>query len=238
VIRNLKSDVKSGINRITWDLRYPSTDPIKKISTDNSSGIPVLPGKYSVTMSISVDGKLNQVAGPESFEANVLNNVTLPASDRSGLIAFQKKVAELNRAVMAAVEINNDLTNRIELIKIALKQTPGSPVTLIEQANIIAEKNKEIYRLLVNDQTLTKRNEPVHPAVVEHVSEIVWGMWSSSSAPTQSLIDGYDVAKEEFKPLLEQLKFIQEVDIKNLESEMEKYGAPWTPGRTVPDWKE
>lgn len=238
VVRNLKSDVKSGVNRITWDLRYPSTDPIKKISSDNPSGIPVLPGKYSVTMSISVDGKLNQVAGPESFEAKVLNNVTLPASDRNELIAFQKKVAELNRAVMAAVEINADLTNRIELIKTAIEQSPGSQVALIEQANIIAEKNRDIYRLLVNDQTLTKRNEPVHPAVIDHISEIVWGMWSTSSVPTQSLTDGYNVAKEEFKPLLEQLKKLQEVDIINLENEMEKYDAPWTPGRKMPDWKE
>ncbi len=238
VVRNLKSDVKSGVNRITWDLRYPSTDPIKKISSDNPSGIPVMPGKYSVTMSISVDGKLNQVAGPESFETKVLNNVTLPASDRNELIAFQKKVAELNRAVMAAVEINANLTNRIELIKTAIEQSPGSPVALIEQANIIAEKNREIYRLLVNDQTLTKRNEPVHPAVIDHISEIVWGMWSTSSVPTQSLTDGYNVAKEEFKPLLEQLKKLQEVDIINLENEMEKYDAPWTPGRKMPDWKE
>ena len=238
VVRNLKSDVKSGINRINWDLRYPSTDPVKKASSDNPGGIPVLPGKYSVAMSIYKDGKLNQVAGPVEFEAKVLNNVTLPASDRNELVAFQKKVAELNRAVMAAVEVSNDLSNRIELIKTAIKQTPGAPVDLIDKSNMIADKNKEIYRFLVNDRTLTKRNEPVHPSVAEHVSEVVWGMWSSTSAPTQSLRDGYNVAKEEFKPLLLQLKTLQEVDVKELESEMEKYGAPWTPGRTVPDWKE
>ena len=37
------------------------------------------------------------------FEAKVLNNVTLPAGDRSELVAFQNKVNDLNRAVNGAV---------------------------------------------------------------------------------------------------------------------------------------
>ena len=44
--------------------------------------------KRQVTMSASIDGVLKEVAGPVEFEAKVLNNVTLPASDRSELVAF------------------------------------------------------------------------------------------------------------------------------------------------------
>ncbi len=36
---------------------------------------------------------------------------------------------------------------------------------------------------------------------------------------------------EEFPPLLEKVKKIYNEDIKNLESEVEKYSVPWTPGR-------
>jgi len=78
VVRKLKEPVKSGINRTTWDLKYASTNPIKKVSDKNESGYPVLPGKYSVLLSMSVDGVLTEIAGTQTFEAKVLNNSTLP----------------------------------------------------------------------------------------------------------------------------------------------------------------
>ena len=37
---------------------------------------------------------------------------------------------------------------------------------------------------------------------------------------------------EEFPPVLEKIKRINNTEIKNLEEELEKYNAPWTPGRT------
>ncbi len=48
VVRKLKEDIKSGINRVTWDLRYANTNPVKEVTNKNESGTPVMPGKYSV----------------------------------------------------------------------------------------------------------------------------------------------------------------------------------------------
>ncbi|MCZ7614783.1 MAG: hypothetical protein M5T52_14935 [Ignavibacteriaceae bacterium] len=86
----MKDEIKQGINRITWDLRYASTYPIKTVTDKNESGTPVLPGKYFVEMFMSVDGVLSKIAGPQGFEAKVLNNSTLPVEDRAALAAFQK----------------------------------------------------------------------------------------------------------------------------------------------------
>jgi hypothetical protein len=41
----------------------------------------------------------------------------------------------------------------------------------------------------------------------------------------------YDIVQEELPKLIDQLKVVA-VDIKNLEQEIEKVKAPWTPGRT------
>ena len=40
---------------------------------------------------------------------------------------------------------------------------------------------------------------------------------------------------DELPPLLEQLKRLQETDIRNIETEMEKISAPWTTGRIPGD---
>lgn len=84
---------------------------------------------------------------------------------------------------------------------------------------------------------IAKRNEPVYPSIAERVGEVVYGMWQTTSAPTQSYRDNYRIASNEFKPVLSSLKKLVEIDLKNLENELEKLKAPYTPGR-IPDWKE
>ncbi len=237
IVRRLKSDIKSGINRITWDLRYPSTRPVKKSSDDDASGFPVMPGEYFVTMYVFHDGNLSQAAGPVQFEAKVLNNVTLPADDRTTLTEFHKQVAELSRAVNGSVESLNDLEIKVDIIKAALHQTENASYELIVKANDISLKQKELYTLLVRDETISKRNEPTKPTISNRVSEVSGGMWRTSSAPTTTYINNYNIAAEEFKQVLHDLQNLIEIDLKNLEAEMNKLKAPWTPGR-VPDWQE
>ena len=237
VVRKLKTKISSGINRFTWDLRYAQTEPVKKASDENPGGFPVMPGKYKVTMSVSIDGLLKEVAGPAEFEAKVLNNVTLPSIDRKELVEFQKKVNDLNRAVNGAIEVSTDLKTKIEILKTAIKQTENAPQSLIDEAKRITDENTILYRKLVDDEVLSTRNEPAYPSISARVGEVVYGMWSSTSAPTASYKQNYQIAAEEFKPVLENLKRLVEVDLKNIENEMNRLNAPWTPGR-VPDWKE
>lgn len=237
IVRKLKTDVKSGINRVAWDLRYPSTRPVKRVTDSDASGFPVMPGKYNVTMSVFIDGSLTEVAGPVEFIAKVLENTTLPANDRSELVAFQKKVSELSRAVNGAIETVNEVQTRVEIIKTALLRTENASDELTELANKILLKNKEIYTLLINDETISSRNEPVRPTISNRLSEISGNMWRTTSDPTTSFISNYEIAVSEFKEVLLDLQNLITNDINKLETEMDKLKSPWTPGR-VPVWQE
>ena len=237
IVRKLRTDVKAGVNRISWDLRYPSANPIREVSGTEESGSPVLPGKYKVTMSLSIDGVLSEIAGPVEFEAKVLNNITLPAGDRTALVEFQRKVYELDRAVSGAIELSKELKKKVELIKTALKQTENAPQSLTDETNRIADENLALYRKLTGDEVLSKRNEPVYPDISARVGEIIYGLWQTSSDPTSAYKQNYQIAVDEFRPVLENLKNLMEIDLKRIESELERLKAPWTPGR-VPDWKE
>ena len=57
----------------------------------------------------------------------------------------------------------------------------------------------------------------------------------STAAPTQTHINNYNIASEDFARTLAALKQLVEVDLVALERDMEAAGAPWTPGR-VPVW--
>ncbi|MCW8802938.1 MAG: hypothetical protein OQK57_00950, partial [Ignavibacteriaceae bacterium] len=237
VVRKLKEGIKQGINRATWDLRYASTNPVKAVTDKNESGTPVLPGKYSVEMYMSTDGDLSMVAGSQSFEAKVLNNTTLPAEDRAALVAFHKEFWEFNRAVEGALNSTRDLKEKTDILIYAIKQTPEAPNSLMNDALRIKQETEDILQHLYQDKTIAERNEPTVPTVYERLNELAWGMWNTTSAPTQTQRNNLKVASEEFEPLLTQVKRLLEVDVKNLEYEMEKYGAPWTPGR-VPGWNK
>ncbi|MGB5289778.1 MAG: glycosyl hydrolase [Ignavibacteriaceae bacterium] len=237
VVRKLKESVKQGINRITWDLKYADTNPVKTVTDKNESGTPVLPGKYSVEMYLSDDGELTLVAGPQSFEAKVLNNTTLPAVDRAALVAFHKEFWEFNRAVEGALNSTRDLKAKTDVLIYAIKQTPEAPNSLMNNVLRIKAETDDILQHLFRDNTIAERNEPTAPTVYERLNELAWGMWNTTSAPTQTQRNNLKVASEKFEPLLAKIKTLLEVDVKNLEYEMEKYGAPWTPGR-VPGWNK
>ena len=196
-----------------------------------------MPGKYFVSLSISVDGVLTEIAGPQEFEAKVLQNSTLPAEDRGELVAFQKKFWEFNRAVEAALNSTRDLKAKIDILIYAIKQTPGAPNSLMDDALRIKSETDDILQHLYRDETIAGRNEPTSPTIYGRLNEIAWGLWKTTSSPTQTQRDNYEAASTEFDPILTQLKRLLEVDLKNLEAQMEQYGAPWTPGR-VPGWNK
>ncbi len=240
VIRKLTASASAGINRITWDLRYPSTDPIKtprKEFSNSSDGMLVSPGSYSVTLSKCVDGVTTLLNGPQKFTTEILNNSTLPASNKEKLAEFQKKVAELNRAVMGAVNVANNLAEKIKLIKTAIINTPNLDLGMFKQADSIEVKNEEIIRQLTGDKSLISRNINVPPSIVDRVQSIIGDEWQSSSSPTKTDKDNYENASELFSKLLPNLRSLIEIDLNSLQNKLESSGAPWTPGR-FPDWKK
>ncbi len=240
IVRRLKASAKKGINRVYWDLRYPDLNPIQKKEEkpfeNEDSGIPALPGAYSVTLGKVVRSNYTELAGPIPFNAKVLNNTTLPAKDREGLTAFQKQVAELNRAVQGAVQTINDLEKRVELIQQALHRTPSASSDCVSQCLRLKMQILDMKRSLTGDPTISIRDGNQPPSISSRVRTVLRGMWQSTSAPTQTMRDQIQIAGEAFAPLLKNLNQLVDVDLKNLEKAMEKVNAPWTPGR-VPQWK-
>jgi hypothetical protein len=68
------------------------------------------------------------------------------------------------------------------------------------------------------------------------VDLITSALWTTTSAPTTTYIKSYDAAADQFGGLLDTLKSIDN-EVQTLESTLEKYGAPYTPGR-FPEWKK
>ena len=87
---------------------------------------------------------------------------------------------------------------------------------------------------MTGDQTVAKRFEPTLPGVVSRVNRVVGAFWSSS-APTVTHRENYQVAADIFEQLLDRFRSF-ETEFRTFQVELEASGVPWTPGRGLPEW--
>ncbi len=242
VVRRIDGAPKAGIQRATWDLRYPPAEPtsLKKVERapwdPEPVGPLVAPGTYKVALAESIDGKLVPMGEAQSFLAVPLGGESLPPGDRVKLVAFEKQTGSLQRAALGAVRAAAEAQTRIDFLKKALTDTPRADPALRENLRSIELRLKDIEVALSGDSTIARRNEPTPPSIVDRINQIVYGSWYTTEGSTQTHRKNYEIAAAEFGPVLARLRTLILVDLAKVESAAEAAGAPWTPGR-VPEWK-
>jgi len=240
VVRHLRAPARKGLHRITWDLCYPALNPTNARDENPTSSGPsstlVLPGTYKVFMSKWVNGEITQLTDPVVLKAKPLGNTSLPAEDKEALVEFQGKVRKLSQSVNAASSILRDLGTRITHYKVALKSVTVPHKELFSQITDLEKKLAEFQRQMFGDRTLSQLDLDTEPAIARRINSVIYEQWGSTSAPTQTQKDSYQIVLDEFAPIYQALKKIIEEDIKNIEKKLDEAGAPYTPGR-LPDWK-
>lgn len=242
IIRRLAARREAGIQRVAWDLRYPSSEPSRAGDPDDPDEDPpdgpmVLPGTYSATLVKVVDGEESPLAGPVTFNVVPLELATFAAKDKAATFAFQRKVARLQRAVDGAVRVGDEGRGRIDQIRKTLLDTPGADAALLKRVEELSDQLQSIMNRLRGDPIHGKYESPAPPSIRERVGNIVGSQWRVTSPPTQVQQDDYTHAADGFEKALGDLRKLLEEDLKGLEDQLEKIGAPWTPGR-IPVWKK
>ena len=243
VVRRLTGPVSAGMQRLSWDLRYPAVNlsapppPDADFDFEPPSGPLVMPGTYKATVAKRVDGVITPLGPPQEFQVVVEGQENMSVSDRTALVEFQQKAARLQRAVSGATQAANALRPRLTAIKRAISETPSLPPRLYEEAMALEKRNSDILRALSGDSELRRRNMNTPPSINDRVGYVVGAQRMSTARPTQTQHNQYAAAAQDFEGVLVQLRQLIEVDLVRLEKQLEAAGAPWTPGR-VPEWKD
>jgi len=243
VVRRLNGPIGAGMQRLTWDLRYPAANlsapppPDADPDFEPPSGPLVMPGTYKLTLAKRVDGVMTQLGQPQQFQVVVEGQENMSTADRSALVEFQQKAVRLQRAVSGATQAANSLRPRLTAIKRAISETPSLPPSLYDQAMALEKRNNEIIRALSGDAEARRRNMNTPPSINDRVGYVVGAQRMSTSRPTQTQQNQYSAAAQDFEAVLAQLRQLIEVDLTRLEKQLEAAGAPWTPGR-IPEWRD
>lgn len=137
----------------------------------------------------------------------------------------------------AANSILRDLAEKTRHYKVALKSVAVDDSQIYAQIRSLEAEINEIQVKMFGDRTLRRIDKDAKPGLSSRVNAIIYEQWRSTSAPTQTQRDAYQIAADEFAPILEKLKKLVEVDARQIEKKLEEIGAPYTPGR-FPVWKK
>ena len=147
-------------------------------------------------------------------------------------MAFQEKVSEQEGTMNAAEKFTTGLQKKIVLIRQTLHNTAGTSRDLMNKASEIEKKLEDIIFIFEGAEARAS-SEEIPPSAMplnSRLMSIVYASMSSSSGTTQTQLDNYEILKEEFPPVLDDLKSIQQM-VTELNDELDAIGAPWTPGR-------
>jgi hypothetical protein len=243
VVRRLTGPTGAGLQRVTWDLRYPSATPVtgarpatggfEGFGFGGAAGPFVVPGTYTVSIAKLVDGVFTPLGQPQTVEVYQLDPVGTPRT--AAALAFEQRSAALQRAVLGANAAAGDAAGRVALLQRALHDTPGATPQLLADVRALRDTLRTIQWALNGDPTMERRQESSPPSLMDRLRRITGGWGASLGDPTASQQRQYEIIAGEFGAILARLRQTIEVDLKRIEDAAEAAGAPWTTGR-LPRW--
>ncbi len=242
VVRTMTQKPSKGIQRFNWGLKYdnpnikdkPKFDPFAK----DRGGVYVMPGKYSVEIAMVHNGKETLLGEKKDFVVKKVNNSTL-SSDMSDIVAFQKKVTKLSKAMNGTLKLTHDLMKEVNMMQQTALTLPGAHEKLMPA---LAKVKKELDDILfkfngVKAKASWEEIPPADMPLMNRLYNIIYTQINSTSNITTTSKTGYEILKEEFPPVLEKVKKIATQEIVDMRKMMDEMNAPYTPCR-IPEWNE
>jgi len=245
IVRRMSAPAAAGLQRAVWDLRYtppsirnqpppgaqaaaPPEEPEEGRGNQGPQGPLVMPGKYTVTMALRVNGVTTPVAGQQSFNVTVEGREKMAAAELQSLSDFQRKVSVLQRAAAASIEAANEAKARIGLLKRSAAEAPVDNAKLVERAEALDNEIDSIINALRGGRENT---DIPPPSVIARVGYVADRIRLSTVTPSQTQVQQYELSNSLFQPVLSRLRKLVDIDIPAFEKELEAAGAPLVPGQ-------
>ena len=237
VVRKIPTSIDRGIVRTHWDYRHAGPNGGTRRRRAGGSGPVAIPGKYTVEVSQMLDGEVTELIPKTEFEIEPLTFGDTTEINRVAILDFAKKVYKLANAVNAATELTNEAIERLEAIEGLTKSSVEADPSMWKDIRALQLRLIDVQEIFAGDPTRTKRNEGAMPGLQSRLSNAMMGAIGSTTGPTGTHRKQYEVAGQEFDGALVELNKLLGTDIPALLNRLDSLGAPWTPGRAIPNWR-
>ena len=146
-----------------------------------------------------------------------------------------RAASDLSRAVQGASRALGELNDRVEHLKVALRDTPEATEQQRQTLDAIERRLDDIAVDLEGDSVKARANEPRPMSLTERVNMFAWAHWNALAAVTGNQARSLEVARAQFDDVRSRMTQAAD-DLEALEDEIAGV-APWTPGR-IPELEQ
>ncbi|MCX8212637.1 MAG: glycosyl hydrolase [Lewinella sp.] len=232
IVRKIDKPMKKGLQRVAWDLRYPSTWAISPGQGGGggrwSGGAMAPPGKYSVTLSKEVGGMVTQLDGPVSFNVKPLHKPTVPGADAATLVAYREKVKEVQDMMAEGQENLGDLEKQVKSMETALERSAIAPGKLNEEVYALQDEVRKLTRIMEGSPAREEVGENGPPTVSSHFFAGYRGL-STTYGPTPNMERSLGIAKDMMKAVMPKIAALA-AKLPTLREQLQTAGAPYMIG--------
>lgn len=238
VVKKVFRTPKKGVQRFEWDLRYEEKSPISFANTSFynpfagiSEGTLVNPGTYTVEMDLFDGISSINISKPISFSVISLESSSMPALNRTEKVNFQRAVSMLEGKMLESANILSEAKSKIKYFKEAIKIVEAPLGELSVLIKSVENKIKDISIRFYGNTIKSKLDIEQIPTAYSRLTSILYEQKYSTSAPTNTHIESFEIANEEFTTIYIEVKNLVKIDIKEIENKLKIIEAPHTPGR-------
>lgn len=238
VVTHIKEPASKGLKRLTWDMRYAPNEPVNNRYTpsadqlfgDGSKGHLVMPGKYSVSMSLVFDGQIKELVSDKPLTLKLLNHASLPSKDLNDNHQFARKVSDETKRLSATNHRVYTLQNRIGDALKAVYDMPAPVGSLISDLHQCEQAIAIINTKLFGDRTKARREMETVPSINDRIGTIEYAIWNSTSTVPIIYKDSYEIAIKQHDKLIPEISDLEE-KMNKIDSQLNKNRAPYSDGR-------
>ncbi len=235
VVNRLQASTSKGMHRINWNFQHAVASSGGR--RRGGMGPLAAPGKYTIGLTQMVDGQVTELVPAVAFEIQPLGFENFTEPDRAGIVAFCKQANKLAIAVNAASAVAEEAQTELDRMLQVVESNPELDVLLLNDIRAVKTKLMDVMEKFNGDPTKPSRNEAAYPGFTGRIITMMFGAMGSYEGPTGTHKAQYNIVDTEFTAALAELKGVLETDIIQLRGKLDAAGAPWTPGRKIPDWK-
>ena len=230
IIKRVDGKTKKGLHRLTWDMKYASTNPLTEKDSKNN-GLMALPGSYTATLFKRVGTKVTPLSEPVSFELAAIVEGALEGATPQEMEVYGSAVSDAQKRAISATTVLKQLKDTMALLRTAIDRTPSDIAKLEAQFAAIQEEihavNRQFYGLKSRDRMGIK------PANIMSRLRYARSALGSSYGPTAQHKDQLGYANDSLDSAVARIGTLQSTAVPALQQAVVEAGGPWTSGLPV-----
>jgi hypothetical protein len=178
-------------------------------------------------------GTFKQLSKPQEFNVIPLNNSSIPIQNPDVLHTYLKDLNHTIQNYSGTYRTINELQKKMTFIKQVLLTNSETTIDLKNKIKDVEKELRELFLILDGRPAKASYEEiPPHELPVSHrLENLSWGRYRSSADVTETEKVQLRIVKDDLTIIVNRLKIITEKSVPEIESELNKINASWTPGR-------